>query len=446
VALAAEATPSVVEGEVGRPARADPAAEYTAERYAVTVAEATRRATLDPNIDRLAALIVQELAAVSGGIFIDHSQDAFVRVAVADRATPDDLAAADAMIEKAGLSGEAAVVPVRYSYPELVAAYVRLGGGGDGIEPADDPVKLDSFNTRDIVSVGINIPDNAVEVGVLKNGSLASAAAEIGLKVGEIVRVTESDPILSLACPTQNACDAPLRGGTRVSAPQTPGPATTACTGGFVARAPLSGRRYLVTAGHCFANISSTTNFSVTIANGTTSVLGPPLTALYENGCLVVLPTDPCSAGDMGAIRILNYSTTGWDARGWVFNTSVDNSYPIRTVELWGPHAGDSVCAMGITSGKACGTVGATSLCYSVTVGNVFRKYCGVQRVDGLCRTSGDSGGPAFRFNGGYGVLSGATGLALPCNSVYEDLSDIASTITLDFLHCDNASDIVCRT
>ncbi len=449
-ALAEEAPPSGVEGQVGRPARADPAAEYTAERYGVTVAEATRRATLDPNIDRLAALIDQELAAVSGGIFIDHSQAAFVRVAIADGATLDDLAAANKLIGTVGLSDDAAVVRVRYSYPELVAAYARLGGGGDGIEPAKNPVKLDSVGPTGVVSVGINVPQNAIDVGVLKNGSLFAAAAEIGLKLGDIVKVRETDPIVTSACTSQNFCDPPFRGGTYISVVKIGG-GTRECTGGFVALAPLSLRRYVATVGHCLASVASTTQFFGRVANGVVVALGLPLLSLYENGCVVSSPSSACSLGDMGAVRVVDYLTTGWDTRGWVFNTSVDNSYPIRTVQLWGPHVGDSVCAMGISSGQACGTIGATSVCWSnLEVGlppaTPYRKYCGVQRVNGLCRVDGDSGGPAYRFNGGYGVEHASGTDSTGCFSLYEDLNDVASTIGLDFLHCDSATDFVCRT
>jgi len=95
----------------------------------------------------------------------------------------------------------------------------------------------------EVVSVGLDIRDNTVVVGIA--GDATGKRAIIKDRYGEPVKVATEDTGHADACNGLRDC-APLKGGIKVY--DVPGPAV--CTAGYIAKRP-DGRFVLVTAGHC---------------------------------------------------------------------------------------------------------------------------------------------------------------------------------------------------
>lgn len=162
-----------------------------------------------------------------------------------------------------------------------------------------------------------------------------------------------------------------------------------ACTGGFIAKKEGTSEYGFLTAGHCFILEGGSGD---TWRHGGTAI-GPSLQNTWRNG----------AAADAGYIRILSSSLPS--SKNQFISRPTDIVRSLTAVEGSAQQlVGESVCRTGRTSGQTCGTI---------VVRNVTRQSC---LPTGACRdianqmevsfdsSGGDSGGPVYWIERGYGI------------------------------------------
>jgi streptogrisin D len=143
---------------------------------------------------------------------------------------------------------------------------------------------------------------------------------------------------------------------------------------------------YIITAGHCTQGFPHWT-----LPNG--QDVGPSLESNYPGDDYGLIWMNGPSVWPTGVINLWN--GTSRSIHGWA--TAV---------------AGLSVCNSGRTTGFRCGSVLKTNVTVNGTGGAVH------QMVEtNICTLGGDSGGPLFSANTGYGLNSHANRIGSQCNS-----------------------------
>lgn len=178
------------------------------------------------------------------------------------------------------------------------------------------------------------------------------------------------------------------------------------CTVGFAVKHAITGVKGVLTAGHCF-NDATYTNYPV-----------PP-----EILPTVIVPTEMIMEAWGG---IVDFQWHSFPPGQPVTSAYCVSFTDCSNVVIYGstPTVGSTVCHMGRTTGKSCGTVSTIGYEFNGTCPNTDPATCPSGkwiRVEGpnLACAGGDSGGPAFNGYNGYGLAKAAasTGpLAGACN------------------------------
>lgn len=169
------------------------------------------------------------------------------------------------------------------------------------------------------------------------------------------------------------------------------------CTTGFAVKHAITGVKGVLTAGHCF-NDATYTNYPI-----------PP-----EILPTVIVPTDMVMEAWGG---IVDFQWHSFPPGQPVTSAYCVSFTDCSNVVIYGsaPSVGATVCHMGRTTGRSCGTVSTVGYEYTGTCTNADPSTCPSGkwiRVEGpnLACAGGDSGGPVFNGYSGYGLAKAASG------------------------------------
>ncbi len=262
------------------------------------------------------------------------------------------------------------VHPARHSLRQLEAGAARITADRDALARAGTRVE----------SASVDVAANAISVGV--RSAVPSAASMLRSRYPHLpVHVAASpgaQPVLT-AC-SRFACPLSLMGGVELTG------GGFACTSGFAG--VKSGRRVLVTAGHCFPSGTPVSNGSIPLGTVTTRVWGGP-------GDAELVQVDP----DLPVLYAATNDVLWTEAGQLVSVLGVAGRTVSETV-------GAPVCRTGITTENRCGTIVTLNVTVTYTTGETVT---GLTRTN-ACASPGDSGGPVMSGNNAFGLTSGAAG------------------------------------
>jgi streptogrisin C len=388
-----------------------PAVTSLASDRGISIEEAQRRIGWQEPAMELAGELERVLGDRYGDLWFDAAGSGRVKVGIIG----GDTALAARLIARRKLTAATDLVPVRYSYPELVRAAAWLTAE---VARANPP-------TGNGLAKGLavwRLPNrNRVELSLPRGQRLTAAqqatVARARRRLGPDKRTlgSWSGQMRDLNCawrtsPSRFDCDAPLRGGVmlyvRSGAYYVP-----ECTVGFNARSTVDGKWYVMTAGHCGA---PGRNFYVRQpGTGQYHVLGHMHNRVWAGD------------DDFGIITIDNVA--GWDPQPWVYrhpsaDTDYDPRYPITGTA--GSTYGLEVCVSGAVSGSDCGNVE-----------RVGDPAGGLAQVN-LCVTHGDSGAPIYSYNKARGLLKGTNNPDDPCEDrLYQGLAEAEQVLHVAAVH-----------
>jgi hypothetical protein len=232
----------------------------------------------------------------------------------------------------------------------------------------------DEFRLHNVplVAVGLDTARNLVTV--LVNGEADPSVFGFFKHANSGVRIVAASPGVSATCTSRLACT-PWRGGIKITGPG-------GCTYGFN-EGTAGGSIRMFTAAHCGSGTFK--HNGVTI--GTTSFNS--LDSGWE---------------DYGDFQLVPTSFSGGKNSIYV-NDSVKarNILSRRATAL--QVQGDSLCKSGITTGYGCGTIVDDSIYYTLAYSGPNVEIWG--KAASFAMDLGDSGGPVFLNNAGYGLMSG---------------------------------------
>lgn len=251
---------------------------------------------------------------------------------------------------------------------------------------SDFDTSLGNLLNAGLISTARDTENNAVlvkvsnEVTPSQEAQIQAAAAASPVTVNIQPTGEGAFTVVNTACSNTN-CDGPMRGGVSIVGSDSD---QTLCTAGFIARSLISQRRYVLTAGHCFAGGASTwskLNFVPTYT---------------EIGASAPLPIDDVR-GDMGLIDLQPpFSVSALNGVLQNRGSKRHSNYRIRRAAYL--QQGSMLCRQGVTTGK---TICARS--------HYLRESTGITRAFGtmkICGKKGDSGGPIFFGHTAYGITA----------------------------------------
>jgi streptogrisin C len=307
------------------------------------------------------------------GVWFDNATGKF-RVGVAPSTDRD---AAKRALEAADVAGDADLVPVDSTWAQLEAARDDLTLRANAL--IDDHQAV----------VGINAPDNAVQITLAQDApasalaALHDAASRASIPVEFVAAADGQLSPVARTC-SWPYCDKPLGGAVEVSGSR------WTCTAGFFVRSLSDELPYLLTAGHCFTGGSETwTTYDTSL---TLRTIGPRWNSTFG------------SAGDAGIVRINSsyFNVSGGYAAKIAAWTTGNGNY--RIVDGRWSYYGLAICRYGRTTARQCGSVNNSGLInISVNVGGTWVAH---ETFMTACASSGDSGGPIVASNHAYGLLS----------------------------------------
>lgn len=189
------------------------------------------------------------------------------------------------------------------------------------------------------------------------------------------------------------------------------------CTGGFVARSRWDSKLYMITAGHCLENAGW---WYTAFSDFSSHWIGPTYKERFDLNM------------DGGIVYVNNAQGWGngsyWVAVSQSPDTNRNDTYNIRsTVNVAN---GFRICTTGASlNGSDCGTVTNSNHTANFPDGTSVR---GLFRVDGICGSRGDSGGPGYAYGGAYGIIS--SGSRSTCVTNFNPIKEIEDAMNVDVL------------
>jgi hypothetical protein len=282
------------------------------------------------------------------GFFFDHSNGGRPTVLATDPWAAK--AAIEQEIER-DVADNVTVRRAEYSWTELTDLVDQIAGAQPGPE-------FNSLDRSEVLSVGVRVADNAVEVSVATEDAAESVFAAIGRTTTVPLEVVVTEAPSDDVCTSRWNCYSPLKAGVGITG-NTGGSSTL----GFGIKNP-SDEQYLVS-GH----------------NLGTSFTHPPLS--------------------VGSVYESLYYDYGFDAKAITASDSqvsnklyVSSTYTRSVVGYRNASSGLYVCMSGLSSGVRCGNVTDT---YEIWVSNTTG-YHMQGAVANYYAASGDSGGPVYQY------------------------------------------------
>jgi streptogramin lyase len=313
------------------------------------------------------------------------------------------------LVEDFGLPGRAVVMtPARSTWKELEGS----------LTSASSAIREKGLGKR--VAAGIDPENNALEV----TADAGTPTAEVnqiadGIEGSVTILPTKrpQSDVETLACITvePRRCDKPLRGGVELGVIEKLNAEFSnafmgVCTIAFKGTDKVTGQPFVLTAGHCFPDWSSSQDTWMSrVTNETFFAIGKSDGYTFSG------------VGDYGRIKAQN---SWWsEIPQWpsmVAHYWGDQTYPIN-YEAY-PYKGQYLCFSGARSGTSCGNV--NNLNVSGMVNQEGQPLPPMAEVPGVCVKPGDSGGPFFSYssNTAVGILSaGELGGSCASNIAYFD-------------------------
>lgn len=256
-----------------------------------------------------------------------------------------------------------------------------------------------------VVSVGLDVPSNAVSVGGQEFSS--SVARVLSDLYGTAVSVSEDAPTAWDACNSMSDCW-PMKGGLRIYLTSN---TTKICTSGFLAKRTDTSALVVQTAGHCLAlaNSTGTDYWGHRSSPSAAANFGWELANTWTAN----------SSADVGLIQLDSDSVSALNglAKNTLHAYDSSTNYPVSGVRSSAYQLpGDPVCRMGwgtwnaTGQGRTCGLVGSNTdvtrlSCESGLTNNCKSiKHQWEVTFDSL---PGDSGSPVFQQKTGYVIAYG---------------------------------------
>lgn len=353
-------------------------AKAFADIWGVSEADAAERLAFERENVVLAERLMLETSAGFGGVHLRPEDGALV-VSVTERATAQDLA----RIRSAG------AIPrvVAYELAELEAAMDELSAASGDVDAA---VRLDAEANQVVLVLPLG-----------EEGPAIDALSRLADELGEKVAVSFEDTEVTLAA---------LWGGYEATDTSA---SSHHCSIAFLARNPINGAVFALTAGHCAENIPSQSQYNLWKkdewwyegnSDPGSNTIGPwvndgnwpyaDYAAIY-----VVSP----SSGPAARVR--------FGPNPPFYSNSEAISGSANVVQNQG------LCKSGYTTGTTCGTVTSTSRSWSGGMQNTIETTIWVQ--------PGDSGGALHVAGVGYGITHGITPPSEPYRSFFQKIGPV---------------------
>jgi streptogrisin C len=361
----------------------DPAALQLAQDFHLTYAEAYARVSRQQADGALATLLEQRHPTTFAGTWIDQASDGLLHVRFTQ--APADF---EQLVASTGLAGKTVLgPPARFSWSQLTTVHQRL---------AANPALMKA------ISASVDPQDNRVNIGVPSAALPASLTRTLTSIVGSLPGGSHlfTDPALphrgsKLGCGTndtgEQVCSFPLRGGTRIRDSLT----GEGCSTGVNAYSRTDGKRYMITAGHCFesADVVEQTVWNNIEPEDFVEAIG-----VYHRKSYTGSGTQ-----DWGDIAIYSNVTReaaiDVEASTGTRPTVANPDYPIHGSGV--TTVGAYYCKSGATNGTGCGQVTGVAQTNAGISG--LGEINLIHSSNRVC--SGDSGGPIFAAGIVYGIL-----------------------------------------
>jgi len=247
-----------------------------------------------------------------------------------------------------------------------------------------------------VAHVGVDVPDNTVEVGLLDLG--ADSVAAVKQRYGEHVEVVAGTIGQADVCDASNNCR-PIKGGISINPT---GIAPEQCTSGFVVKRTDTSTLAILTAGHC---IEYWGGYDVAWQHNSQG-FGRALYETWKPG--------GTGAADVGLITIQSPDVALMTNKNHMRRT---NGSLASVTNVASPVAGGSVCRVGLRSGHDCGTIIVPNEGnWSETPDGRKMWVSNTTRVS-FDSSGGDSGGPVFFYPGGGTCCTPVTALGTHVHS-----------------------------
>jgi len=328
-----------------------------------------------------------------GGMWMDNVN----RQVVVNLKSGTSTSGATTALSNAGLSADSRIQTVSYTRQEL----------DDGYDAVD--ADLADLVGQGLIQLSRRDASNAVHIEVGTDATATQKAQVNTAAANAPVTVTVADSDVpnfhhgeELACVERKdpsgtitgrvpLCDKPLRGGLLLYGDTNSSNVSGICTGGFTASTPDRSSYYLMTAGHCLSQLTSSAG-----ATKWTMFRSDPVIADIDSlGTGAAFVHD--QRGDAGLINVA--SSGNWlvpPPRPWIYvtdrgETRRNTKYRIRSVNT--SPEGDYLCMSGVRTGGHCGEVEEL---------RVGPQDHGTLKA---CVDHGDSGGPVVRRGSARGLL-----------------------------------------
>ena len=247
-----------------------------------------------------------------------------------------------------------------------------------------------------ITRAGVDIAANVIDVRVQNPGSATTAALQARYP-GLPIAVSYGNLAERASCTSRSNCLDGLRGGLSISDLQ------HQCTSGF--EATRAGKAVMLTAGHCFANGANVRHANVAIG----TVAGRTWPADGTNGNVTV-----------DGEYIPENIAWGGKSFGVIYYDANMNNYPLYSLQGQAAQGvkdpatevvGTGAAHSGITTGTHNGTLTQVNIAVAIANDPDGASVVTINNARALnaCTLPGDSGGPVFGGDLGYGVMTAAS-------------------------------------
>lgn len=301
---------------------------------------------------------------------------------------------------------------------DRAVAAVKAGGYdivSGGVMSLDDLVEVQkavldaaqkAFGEGSHIAVGTGMNGDVMLVEVdpdTSDRSPSDARAEIVREASKSYDgPTDIGSVVAVVSAQLNAEPNALNGGSMLGYRNSTG-AAVKCTGGFGVQEYVTGKRGIMSAGHCDNTTQLNRVWELCPGTGTTCyeyTVHTPTTGDWDSTGGIVNSW----AGDMAWWQSPNTSLVTDD-----FYASWTILHDNAVVPTYAQYAlGGWRCRFGRTSGGGCSTVQATNQCQTFASGN---NYCNMTKMGQTGATGGDSGGPWYAGAVGWGIHSGTNGI-----------------------------------